>query len=128
MRNYVINGRVEREKIAADIRDRVLDKSEIAELVSQPEIREAFIGDEYHKKVSMDGWSKAYLSRLPNAAAAEAFNEDYLYYLADVAEYVSNFSGRSSGTSGKRHLPWILIGLGVAIALCVIVIVVSTKK
>ena len=127
MRDYISNGRVERERIAVDIRDRVLNKDDIAQLVSNSEIRESFIGNSYNKKVPKDEWNKAYLSRLPNAAAAEAFNEDYLYYLADVAEYVSNHSKQDT-MSGKNYLPYILVGIGIVVAVCVIIFVVGSNK
>ncbi len=127
MRDYISNGRVERERIAADIRDRVLNKDDIAQLVSNPEIRESFIGNSYNKKVPKDEWNKSYLSRLTNAAAAEAFNEDYLYYLADAAEYVSNHS-KQDKMSGKKYLPYILAGIGIVVAVCVIIFVVGSNK
>ena len=90
MKNYISNGRVSREEIAADIRDGVLKREDIKALVSNPDIQKAFIGQNYSKKVSQDMWTKTYLNKLPNATVAEAFNVDYLYYFADVSEYVNS--------------------------------------
>ena len=74
MKNYISNGRVSREEIAADIRDGVLKREDIKALVSNPDIQKAFIGQNYSKKVSQDMWTKTYLNKLPNATVAEAFN------------------------------------------------------
>ena len=65
MKNYISNGRVSREEIAADIRDGVLKREDIKALVSNPDIQKAFIGQNYSKKVSQDMWTKTYLNKLP---------------------------------------------------------------
>ena len=88
MKNYLINGRVAREEIAADICDGTLSKSELQTLLNNSDVRDAFIGTQYDKKKDRQGWNKQYLEELPNVAVAEAFNEDYLRYISDVAEYV----------------------------------------
>lgn len=61
MKNYISNGRVSREEIAADIRDGVLKREDIKALVSNPDIQKAFIGQNYSKKVSQDMWTKTIL-------------------------------------------------------------------
>lgn len=88
MKNYFINGRVAREEIAADICDGTLSKTELWTLINNPDVRAAFIGTTYNKKKDRQEWNKRYLEELPNVAVAEAFNEDYLTYISDVAEYV----------------------------------------
>ena len=88
MKNYFVDGRVAREEIAADICDGTLSRLELQTLINNPDIRAAFIGTTYDKKKDKQEWNKRYLEELPNAAVAEAFNEDYLNYISDVAEYV----------------------------------------
>jgi len=88
VKNYIVNGRVAREEIAADICDGVLSREDIKHLVEKREIRDAFIGTSYSKKTDQKNWDDQYLKNLPDVSVAEAFNEDYMYYLADVAEYV----------------------------------------
>lgn len=88
MKNYIINGRVAREEIASDICDGVISREDIETLVKNPDIRAAFIGASYNKKKNKQEWDSNYLDVLPNVAVAEAFNEEFLYYLADVTEYV----------------------------------------
>lgn len=89
MNNYIINGRVAREEIASDICEGIISREEIGILVKNPEIKAAFIGTSFNKKRNKQDWNSNYLESLPNVAVAEAFNEDFLYYLADVTEHVS---------------------------------------
>lgn len=128
MKNYISNGRVLREEIAADIRDGVLKRKDIKELVSNPDIQKAFIGQNYSKKVSQDMWTKTYLDRLPNATVAEAFNEDYLYYLADVSEYVnSQDAGKETSRFLMKFWPVVLV-VAVVVVGCIVYFAVNSNK
>lgn len=118
MKNYVSNGRVAREEIAADIRDGIINRADIKVLASNPEVKNAFIGQNYARKVSRDKWTREYLDTLTNAVVAEAFNEDYLNYLADVAEYVRGHS--SAASSGfQKYWPVALVAVAVVIGLII---------
>ena len=111
MKNYIINGRVAREEIASDICDGVLTRDDIKKLTADASIREAFIGSAYNKKKNTTEWDERYLATLPNVAVAEAFNEEFLYYLADVADYVIE--------NRKKKIPgwvWIVSGAVVVVA------------
>lgn len=107
MKNYIINGRVAREEIASDICYGILTRDEIASLVRNKEIRSSFFGKSFNKISNKKLWDKKYLESLPNIAVAEAFNEEYLYYLADVAEYVRTNEKKKSGL----RWVWILVAV-----------------
>ena len=113
MKEYYKDGRVTREDIVADIADGTLSKNDIAKLAADERVRNSFIGKAYSAKTSKDKWNRSYLEKMQNVAVAESFNEDYLYYLADVAEYVN-----SEKTKQKNKTK-----VGVAIAAAVIVVV-----
>lgn len=126
MKNYITNGRVAREEIAIDIRDGVLTKDDIKILIENPEIQKAFIGTTYSKKIDRTKWTKDYLYKLPNATIAESFNEDYLFYLADVAEYVRGQNSKiSSWTVLHKYWPVTLI-VAVTLIGCLILIAISS--
>ena len=93
---YVNNGVVEREKIAMDIKYRVILKSDICDLVKDPVIKSAFFGNGYADKKSQSSWTRDYVDKLSYAVVSEAFNEEYLFYLDEVAEYVSKKEQSSS--------------------------------
>lgn len=88
---YVLRGKVERSKIANDIKIGKLKRSDIELLAKEPQIIEAFIGDHYNNKIPKSSWDKEYLNLLSCVAVAESFNLDYLLYLNEVTEYVTKF-------------------------------------
>lgn len=94
MKNYINNGKVAREEIASDICDGVLDREDIQRLLKRKEIKEAFIGTSFDKKISSNNWNREYLEKLPNYSIAEAFNEEYLLYMVDVYERVNKTNKR----------------------------------
>ena len=107
---YVINGEVARNKVALDIKYRKLDRTEIERLSADPGISSGFIGSSFNAKKKKKYWNKSYLDELSYAAIAESFNRDYLLYLDEVAEFVSN-----SGSAAKK-----LIISGVIIVILII--------
>lgn len=113
MKNYIINGRVAREEIASDICDGVISREDIKFLVENQDIKSAFIGTSYNKKKYKQEWNKNYLEALPNVAVAEAFNEDYLYYLSDVTEYVKANERKKNVTKWV----WLVVAIVVAIGI-----------
>lgn len=124
MKSYVVNGRVAREEIAADICDGVLKRSDVKKLISDPQVRDAFIGDSFHGKIDKTGWNRKYLNNLPNVAVAESFNEDYLLYLADVSDYVEQNGAKEGKSIFSNKWFWIALGT-VAVAAVVIAIMVG---
>lgn len=125
MKNYMHDGKVDKVAIAEDICDGTLTKADVRELVKTQDIKDAFIGSSYTKKVSKDKWTSHYLDRLPNAAVAESFNEDYLNYMADVSEYVRTKKSKGT-TAGKKNNWWIiLVAVAVVVAIAAIVIVAA---
>lgn len=120
MKNYIVNGRVAREEIASDICEGILSRKDIEILVNTPEIYSVFIGKTFMKKREKYQWDSKYLETLPNVAVAEAFNEDYLYYLADVAEYVR------MNKSKKTMFGW--MWLIAVIVLCIAVLLIIKSR
>lgn len=86
---YIRNGKVARNKIALDIKYRKLNRSQIEQLLVEPQVIEAFVGKDFQNKKTMRDWNKAYLDELSYVAVAESFNRDYLLYLDEVAAFVS---------------------------------------
>ncbi len=119
MKNYTINGRVEREEIASDVAEGVLSLEEIKELVKRKEIKDAFIGTSYEKKVERKYWNKGYLEQLLNASVAEAFNEDYLFYLKEVSDFVHQETA-NKGIASFVNKNWPYIAFG-AVCICAVV-------
>lgn len=86
--DYIINGRVARNKIALDVKYRAISRPEIEQLVLDKRIQSAFLNETFDKKVSKKNWNQSYLNVLTNVAIAECFNRDYLLYLDEVADFV----------------------------------------
>lgn len=123
IQQYIRNGRVEREKIAMDIQKRVLTGADLRFLMKNTDIQAAFFGQAYEKKVPKEQWDAAYLELLTYAVVAEGFNEDYLLYLDEVADYV--FKKKESSKIIKR----IIIGsIIIIIAVIAGVLVVLTNR
>lgn len=85
---YIKDDRVLREEIVNDILDQKLEKKELLELLKNNIIKNSFFGGKYSKKNSKNQWTEEYLSKISLASIAEYFNEDYLMYLYEVAEFV----------------------------------------
>lgn len=126
MKNYVRDGKVDKVAIAEDICDGTLTKADVRELVKMQDIKDAFVGSSYTKKESKDKWTSHYLDRLPNAAVAESFNEDYLNYMADVSEYVR--TKKSNGTTDASNNSWWKVLVAVAVVVAIVAIIIFTMK
>lgn len=87
--DYIVNGFVARNKIALDVKRRVISRAEIEQLVLDKRIQSAFLNETFGKKVPKKEWNKSYLNVLTNVAIAECFNRDYLLYLDEVADFVT---------------------------------------
>jgi hypothetical protein len=86
---YIVNGDVQRDRIAMDIKYRKLKSIDIKNICNDPQIKASFIGSVYKEKKPKQYWSKAYLDLLSCAVVAESFNLDYLLHLDEVADFVS---------------------------------------
>ena len=101
--DYIIDGNVARSRIALDIKFRNIKRADIEQLISDARITSAFLGKTFDQKVSKNQWNKFYLNELSYAAVSESFNRDYLLYLDEVAEYVSE----------AQHKKDVIRGIGV---------------
>ena len=86
---YIRNGTVDRAAIAKDVKMRKLSAAEIRALCENKLIQDTFIGSSYTNKQPKQKWNKDYLERLYYAVVAESFNQDYLLYLYEVADFVA---------------------------------------
>ena len=125
MSKYVQGEKVDKVAIAEDICDGILTRSDVQSLLKNSTIRESFIGTTYDKKIDKSKWTRQYLDRLPNAAVAESFNEDYLDYLLDVSEYVN--TKKTNGLIGLVKTNWWLLLIAV-VAIVAIIVLVSTRS
>lgn len=114
---YIEDGKVMRSKIARDIKYGILTKPEIDDLVSNKSISASFRGEKYEGKKPKTEWNKQYLEKLSYVAIAECFNADYLYYLYDVAAYVSN------NKKSKKTIVWAVAIIFVLIIIAIVIVV-----
>lgn len=119
--DYIVKGKVERTKIAMDIKYRKLTgTTSIDELCNIPQVRDAFFGSGRVDKCPKTEWNADYLDRLSCAVIAEMFNRDYLLYLDEVADFVSkNNAGKRSGCFSSIVFGVLAIVVGVVICKCV---------
>lgn len=123
MKNYIRNGTVSRSEIVNDIKNGILEKKDIEELVNRATVTEAFIGLSYPNKVGKDQWTEKYLEKLVLTAVAESFNEDYLYYLYEVAKFV-----RDNAKKKKAYLSAVALASGLVVVVVIALIVVAIRK
>lgn len=123
MKNYIRNGTVSRSEIVNDIKNGILEKQDIEELVNRATVTETFIGLSYPNKVGKDQWTEKYLEKLVLSAVAESFNEDYLYYLYEVAKYV-----RDNAKKRKGYLSAVALASGLVVVVVIALIVMAIRK
>lgn len=123
MKNYIRNGTVSRSEIVNDIKNGILEKQDIEELVNRATVTETFIGLSYTNKVGKDQWTEKYLEKLVLSAVAESFNEDYLYYLYEVAKYV-----RDNAKKRKGYLSAVALASGLVVVVVIALIVMAIRK
>lgn len=123
MKNYIRNGTVSRSEIVNDIKNGILEKQDIEELVNRATVKETFIGLSYPNKVGKDQWTEKYLEKLVLSAVAESFNEDYLYYLYEVAKYV-----RDNAKKRKEYLSAVALASGLVVVVVIALIVMAIRK
>lgn len=111
---YNVNGKIKRDLIATDIKNRVLTLQDIDEILQNPQVRASFIGSQYEDKKEESDWNAEYLDTLVYAVVAEAFNEDYLKYLDQVAGFVSK---KKKKKIALAFFAMLALGVLVAVAL-----------
>lgn len=111
--DYIVDGKVARDKIAMDIIKQKLDRAGVERLCQDPVVQAAFFGAGYKDRRPRGDWDKDYLDYLFCAVANDCFNRDYLLHLAEVAEYVSK------APSGKGVVVGIIAALAVILGIIV---------
>lgn len=109
--DYIVDGKVARDKIAMDIIKQKLDRAEIERLCQDPVIHAAFFGAGYKDRRPKGDWDKDYLDYLFCAVANDCFNREYLLHLAEVAEYVSRAPSRKGIVVGVVIVLAIVLGI-----------------
>lgn len=118
--DYIINGIVNRGNIVSNVCSRNLNRADIEELCSHPEVQEVFIGESYPDKITdKNKWNQNYLDKL-NGSYNVCFNRDYLLHMCDVAEYVASVKKKAQKT--RRILAvffaFLIIAIGVIVGIC----------
>lgn len=88
LNEYIEKDQVKRTKIARDISSGKINKNDLEKIKSNRQIRRAYIGRSFSKKLPQKEWNESYLETLTYSPIAEAFNDEYLDHLNEVAEYV----------------------------------------
>lgn len=97
VQKYIVNGKIARQRIAMDIKYRNISRADIEMLAKDPAVKKEFFGEEKDiGKCPKDQWDKDYLDMLSYAAVSEVFNKEYMLYLNEVAEVVSEKEKKSS--------------------------------
>ena len=89
IRDYLDNGTISRSKIAIDVKYCRLTKEDLNTLINDETVKSVFIGSKFKPEVNQEEWTKDYLDELSCMAIGEIFNEEYLFHLCEVAEYVN---------------------------------------
>lgn len=85
--DYIEDGKISRTNIADDIVLNKFSRQELLTLISNDKIKSIFFSNVNLKKEKKENWNKDYLERLSCMAVSEKFDEEYLMYLFEVAEY-----------------------------------------
>lgn len=109
--DYIVDGKVARDKIAMDIIKQKLDRAGVERLCQDPAIQAAFFGAGYKDRRPRGDWDKDYLDYLFCAVANDCFDRDYLLHLAEVAEYVSKAPSRKGVVAGVVIVLVIVLGI-----------------
>ena len=108
---YIVNGDVQRDKIAMDIKYRRLKGTDIESICNDQKINGSFIGSVFKDKKPKQYWNKAYLDLITCAVVAESFNRDYLLHLDEVADFVSKATFKKVVIAGVIIILVIIAGV-----------------
>lgn len=114
---YIEDGDVKRVRIANDIAEGKFTQEFLSVLLRHTAVKDAYFSHVKLERKPESEWTKEYLGLLSNAAVAENFNEEYLRYLFDVAQYVHH---RGQNNPQKKTL--LLVGAVVALLVCLVLV------
>lgn len=114
---YIEDGKVNRVRIANDIAEGKFTQEFLSVLLRHTAVKDAYFSHVKLERKPESEWTKEYLGLLSNAAVAENFNEEYLRYLFDVAQYVHQ---RGQNNPQKKTL--LLVGAVVALLVCLVLV------
>lgn len=112
---YIDNGKVKRDRIVADIKRGRINKDDVRKLVNEKDIQKAFFGDGFNKKTNQSDWNSEYLDELALVSVSEAFNKEYLLFLADVATYLRDQEQKEENKKKRTRL----------IVICTLILVIA---
>lgn len=115
---YIEDGKVNRVRIANDIATGKFTQEFLSELLRHPAVKDAYFSHVKLERKPESEWTKEYLELLSNAAVAENFNEEYLRYLFEVAQYVHHRGQNNPQKKTLLLVAALLICLGL-LAVCV---------
>ncbi len=113
MSEYVKDGKVSRSRLATAIVRGKISKSDLEELLSDSLIKDACFSHIKLERKPQSEWTEEYLELLSNAAVAENFNEEYLQYLFEVAQYVQ----RRGQNKAKKNILLVAVAVA-AVGIC----------
>lgn len=125
MNRYIVDGKVKRDRIVADIKRGRINKNDILELDKNPSIREEYFEGEKLKKVEKSSWTNKYLDELSLVSVSESFGKDYLLYLCDVAEYVIASEEKKEKTN--RLIKGVIIGAVIVLIIVMAIAIIASK-
>lgn len=102
---YIEDGKVNRVRIANDIAAGKFTQEFLSELLRHPAVKDAYFSHVKLERKPESEWTKEYLDLLSNAAVAENFNEEYLRYLFEVAQYVHQ-RGQNNPQKKNSFVGW----------------------
>lgn len=114
---YIEDGDVKRVRIANDIAAGKFTREFLSELLRHLAAKNVYFSHVKLERKPESEWTKEYLGLLSNAAVAENFNEEYLRYLFDVAQYVHH---RGQNNPQKKTL--LLVGAVAALLICLVLV------
>lgn len=128
MNRYIVDGKVKRDKIVADIKRGRINRNDIFELDKDPLIREAYFESEKLNKVEKIYWTNKYLDELSLVSVSESFGKDYLLYLNEVAEYVIASEKKKDNTNKLVKGVLIVIVIILMLVMSIVIIASKTRK
>ena len=115
---YIEDGKVNRVRIATDIAEGKFTQEFLSELLRYLAVKNVYFSHVKLERKPESEWTKEYLGLLSNAAVAENFNEEYLRYLFEVAQYVHH---RGQNNPQKKTFSYVAGAVAVLLACLVLV-------
>lgn len=114
---YIEDGKVNRVRIANDIAEGKFTQEFLSELLRYLAVKDAYFSHVKLERKPESEWTKEYLGLLSNAAVAENFNEEYLRYLFEVAQYV-----HQRGQNNPQKRTFSFVRAVAALLICLVLI------